>query len=232
MQEDIEVKEIDEEKDPDFCFKLVMLGNSGVGKTSLVKYEINNTFINDNESTVIFDHYFKNFCISEKTVRLQIWDLCGQDTYYSSIKNFYRSSTCIIIVFSLDNLDSFNLVNRWIEDIKHNHNTDQYILVLIGNKSDLVDERIISKEMIQEYCKKNEIENYFETSAKTGENVHEIFQLLVKKLFVRFAIPIIDNNSNESDIKANITDEINKNKNFVFCENKNDCLKNFFCYNQ
>ena len=93
------------------------------------------------------------------------------------------------------------MVNRWIEDIKGNHNTDQYIFVLIRNKLDLVDERIISKEMIQEYCKNNEIENYFEKSAKTGENVHEIFQFLVKKLFIRFELHIIDNNSNESEKK-------------------------------
>ena len=212
MQEDFEIEEINAEKSPDFCFKLVMLGNSGVGKTSLVKYEITNKFNNENESTVIFDHSLKNFSILDKIVRLQIWDLCGQEEYFSSIKNFYRSSTCIIIVFALDNLVSFNLVNRWIEEIKHNHNTGQYILVLIGNKSDLVDERIVSKEIIEEYCKNNEIENYFEASAKTGENVHDFFKNLVKQLFIKFAMPIIDNNSNSngSEKEANIIDNEKK----------------------
>ncbi len=231
MQEEIKITEIDPDKNPDFCFKLVMIGTSGVGKTSLVKYEMNNKFLGKNESTVIFDHSFKNFSIFDKIVRLQIWDLCGQETYYSSIKNFYRSSTCIIIVFSLDNLESFNFVDRWIEDIKGNHSTDEYVLVLIGNKSDLVEERIVSKEIIENYCKDNEIENYFETSAKTGDNIHEIFKTLVKKLFIKFAMPIIDNQSNENEKEVNINNN-ELNKNILFCNNKSDCLKACFCHNQ
>ena len=135
--QDIEIRELNQEVNPEFAFKVVILGDSDVGKTSLIKYEINNTFMNENDSTIIFEHSFKNFFIMGKNVRLQIWDTCGKEMYRSSVQNFYRSALCIFVVFSLESLESFNQVNQWIEEIKEN-NSEDYILVLVGNKSDLL----------------------------------------------------------------------------------------------
>ena len=228
MKDNIEILDTDQNIDPEYCFKLVMLGDSGVGKTSLVKYEINNQFINNTDSTIIFEHSFKNFNILEKIVRLQIWDTCGQEIYHSSMKNFYRSALCIVVVFSLESLDSFYNVNKWIEEIRNN-NTEESILVLIGNKSDLTQPRAIPKELIDDYCNKCGIENYFEASAKTGENVHEIFKTLVKQLFIKYAMPIIDNNKTKNEEKE-IPSPFGKN--FFKSSSKNCCYKNCFCYNQ
>ena len=227
MEDRLNITDIDQELNPDFCFKLVMLGDSGVGKTSLVKYEIKNSFICNRDSTIIFEHSFKNFSVLEKTVRLQIWDTCGQEVYHSSMKNFYRSALCIIVVFSLESLDSFYKVNNWIQEIQEN-NTEDSILVLIGNKSDLTQPRIIPKELIEDYCKKNGIGNYFEASAKTGENVHELFKNLVKQLFIKYAMPIINDNENRNEEK-DIVSPFRKN---LFNENTANCFRNCFCYNQ
>ena len=227
MKDDFEIEDIDQEKNPDFSFKIVMLGDSGVGKTSLVKYEITNSFIQNRDSTIIFEHSFKNFNILGKTVRLQIWDICGQEVYHSSMKNFYRSALCIIVVFSLESLDSFYKVNNWIEEIQNNNSEDS-IIVLIGNKSDLTLPRIVPKELVEDYCKKNGIEYYFEASAKTGENVHEIFKNIVKNLFIRFAMPIINDNVSQNEEKE-IVSPFRKN---FFNDNKGVCFRNCFCYNQ
>lgn len=228
MKEDsLEVNYIEQDINPEFCFKLVMLGDSGVGKTSLVKYEITNSFIQNRDSTIIFEHSFKNFNILGKTVRLQIWDICGQEVYHSSMKNFYRSALCIIVVFSLESLDSFYKVNNWIEEIQNNNSEDS-IIVLIGNKSDLTLPRIVPKELVEDYCKKNGIEYYFEASAKTGENVHEIFKNIVKNLFIRFAMPIINDNVSQNEEKE-IVSPFRKN---FFNDNKGVCFRNCFCYNQ
>ena len=230
MQDNIEVNDTESEKEPDFCFKLVMLGNSGVGKTSLIKYEIKNTFINNSDSTIVFEHSFKNYNIFDKTVRLQIWDTCGEEIYYSSLKNFYRSALCVIIVFSLDDKDSFNSLKKWIEDIKNNHNSEEYYLILIGNKKD-ESNNLISKETIDEFCQNNEIENYFEANAKTGENVHDIFKYLVRKLFIKYAMPILgDNNDNKRETINN--NHSAKKKQTIFIENPENCCKTCFCYNQ
>jgi small GTP-binding protein len=227
MTDDIEIIDIEQDKNPDFSFKIVMLGDSGVGKTSLVKYEITNSFIQNRDSTIIFEHSFKNFNILGKTVRLQIWDICGQEVYHSSMKNFYRSALCIIVVFSLESLDSFYKVNNWIEEIQNNNSEDS-IIVLIGNKSDLTLPRIVPKELVEDYCKKNGIEYYFEASAKTGENVHEIFKNIVKNLFIRFAMPIINDNVSQNEEKE-IVSPFRKN---FFNDNKGVCFRNCFCYNQ
>jgi len=224
--QDLEIRDLNQEINPEFAFKVVILGDSGVGKTSLVKYEIQNSFINNNnDSTIIFEHSFKNYSIMGKNVRLQIWDTCGKEMYRSSVQNFYRSALCIFVVFSLDSLDSFNRVNQWIDEIKEN-NSEEYILVLVGNKSDLTRPRKIEKEVIENYCKRNEIENYFEASAKSGENVHEIFKIVVKQLFIKFALPIINDNM---EIK-NRERELPFNKKF-FNENTLGCYKGC-CYNQ
>jgi len=223
-----EVSDINPEINPEFCFKLVMLGDSGVGKTSLVKQEINNTFIPERDSTIIFEHSFKNFMIHEKTIRLQIWDTCGKEVYHSSMKNFYRSALCIVVVFSLEDSDSFYKVNKWIEEIQEN-NSDDSILVLIGNKSDLTQPRIVPKETIEDYCRKNKIDNYFEASAKTGENVHELFKTLVRQLFIKFANPIIQGNNKTKCEEKDIVSSFRKN---LFSENAANCCKSCFCYNQ
>jgi small GTP-binding protein len=228
MKDDLNILDAAQDIDPEYCFKLVILGDSGVGKTSLVKYEINNSFINSNNSSKIFEHSFKNFSISEKIVRLQIWDTCGQEIYHSSIKNFYKSALCIIVVFSLDSLDSFYNVNEWIKEIKENNSEDS-IIVLIGNKSDLSKPRIIPKVLIEDYCKKNEIENYFETSAKTGENVHEIFKNLLKQLFIKFAMPIINNNNENKNEEKETPFPFSKN---IFKEKAWNLCKFCYCYNQ
>ena len=223
--QDFDIKELNQEINPEFAFKVVMLGDSGVGKTSLVKYEIQNSFINNRDSTIIFEHSFKNFSVMDKNVRLQIWDTCGKEIYHSSVQNFYRSALCIFVVFSLESSESFFKVNKWIEEIKENNNED-FILVLVGNKLDITPEKPIAKEVIEEYCKNNNIENYFEVSAKSGQNVHEMFKSLVKQLFIKFALPIINDNQ---EIK-NEKDSFPFNKKF-FNQNHLGCYKNC-CYNQ
>ena len=218
MQE-LEIKELNQEINPEFAFKVVMLGDSGVGKTSLVKYEIKNSFISNRDSTIIFEHSFKNFSVMGKNVRMQIWDTCGKEIYRSSVQNFYKSALCIFVVFSLESPDSFYKVNQWIDEIN-----EDYILVLVGNKLDITPQRQIAKEIIEEYCKNNGIENYFEVSAKSGENVHEMFKYIVKQLFIKFALPIINDNH---EIKNDKDSPFNKK---FFNENHLSCYKNC-CYN-
>ena len=223
--QDLEIRELNQEVNPEFTFKEVILGDSGVGKTSLVKYEIKNSFVKSNDSTIIFEHSFKNFSVMGKNVRLQIWDTCGKEMYRSSVQNFYRSALCIFVVFSLETLDSLDKVNQWIEEIKENNNEDS-ILVLVGNKSDLTPKRRIEREEIEQYCKNNGIEDYFETSAKSGENVHEVFKTVVNKLFIKFALPIINDNQ---EIRNGEKESLFSKK--FFNQNTLGCYKSC-CYNQ
>ena len=201
MEKTYEIIELDKSVNPEYCFKAVVSGNSNVGKTSIVRYEIHNQFEQDNKSTLVFDHFSKNYKICDKIIRIQIWDTCGNETYEEIMKNFYRSALCIFVVFALDDENSFLNLNKWIYDIKKINENESPIIVLIGNKKDLESERKITKEEIEKYCRKNEIDTYFETSAKTGESIHELFKEVIKKLYIKFIEPI------SSDIYSNKTYE-------------------------
>ena len=190
MEKSYEIKELPRNINPEYCFKAVVSGNSGVGKTSIVRYEVHNQFEQDNTATLVFEHYSKNFKICEKIIRIQIWDTCGNETYEEIMKNFYRSALCIFVVFSLDDENSFLNLDKWITDIKNINENESPIIVLIGNKKDIESERQITKEEIEKYCKKKEIDTYFETSAKTGEGIHELFKEVIRKLYIKFIEPI------------------------------------------
>ena len=125
----------------------------------------------------------------------------------------------------METLDSLDKVNQWIEEIKENNNEDS-ILVLVGNKSDLTPKRRIEREEIEQYCKNNGIEDYFETSAKSGENVHEVFKMVVNKLFIKFALPIINDNQ---EIRNGEKESFFSKK--FFNQNTLGCYKSC-CYNQ
>ncbi len=190
MEKSYEIKELPRNINPEYCFKAVVSGNSGVGKTSIVRYEVHNQFEQDNTATLVFEHFSKNYKICEKIIRIQIWDTCGNETYEEIMKNFYRSALCIFVVFSLDDENSFLNLDKWITDIKNINENESPIIVLIGNKKDIESERQITKEEIEKYCKKKEIDTYFETSAKTGEGIHELFKEVIRKLYIKFIEPI------------------------------------------
>ena len=174
VSEIIKMTEAEEPKDM-LTFKIIIIGNSGVGKTSITTSAVKNVFINDYKSTIgmeIFSLYLK---VNDKPIKLQIWDTCGQEIYRSLIKNFYRNSSLAIIVYSIDKKNSFKDINLWIKEIRVNSSPDIKI-VLIGNKSDLDKDRQVSYEEGKKYLDDDEVLIFFETSAKTGENIKKLFQ--------------------------------------------------------
>jgi small GTP-binding protein len=212
MEKTYEVLDLDKHVNPEYCFKAVFSGNSGVGKTSIVRYEIQNEFEPDNQATLVFEHFSKNYEILNKTIRIQIWDTCGNETYEEIMKNFYRSALCIFVVFSLDDEYSFLNLNKWIYDIKKTKENESPIIVLIGNKKDKESERQISKQEIEKYCKNNDIDTYYETSAKTGESIHELFKDVIRKLYFKFIEPIT-----QDDFSAKTFDSTSQNSEINPC---------------
>ena len=174
VSEIIKMTEAEEPKDM-LTFKIIIIGNSGVGKTSITTSAVKNVFINDYKSTIgmeIFSLYLK---VNDKPIKLQIWDTCGQEIYRSLIQNFYRNSSLAIIVYSIDKKNSFKDINLWIKEIRVNSSPDIKI-VLIGNKSDLDKDRQVSYEEGKKYLDDDEVLKFFETSAKTGENIKKLFE--------------------------------------------------------
>ena len=159
----------------DLCFKLIIVGDSGVGKSCLSIKAIKNYFEELYAPTVGFEFLSFSIKINEQTVKLQIWDTCGQEAYRSLINSFYRNSSLAILVYSIDNIKTFENLEIWLNDIKTQSNPDIKI-ILIGNKVDLEDKREVSKENGEKFCSDHNLSCFMETSAKTGFNAQNLFK--------------------------------------------------------
>ena len=166
----------------DLSFKVIVIGDSFVGKSSLANKAIKNKFDTTYSTTVGFDYFSFFLKINDKILKLQIWDTCGQENYQSLISNFYRNSSLALMVYAINNRSSFEHIDNWLKEIKVNSNPDAKIF-LIGNKKDLEEERFVSYEEAEKYAEDFEFSKFFESSAKNGTNAQEIFIESAKILY-------------------------------------------------
>ena len=130
----------------DLSFKIIVIGDPGVGKSCLTLKAIKNYFTDGHNATVGFDFFTYCVKLNGTVVKLQIWDTCGQEIYKSLVFNFFRNSSLALMVYSIDNKDSFNNLNFWLKDIKTQSSPDVKIF-LRGNKSDLEQNREVTQQM-------------------------------------------------------------------------------------
>jgi small GTP-binding protein len=169
----------------DLSFKLILVGDSGVGKSCLSIKASRNYFEDFYSPTVGFEFLTFNVKVQDKAVKLQIWDTCGQEVYRSLISSFYRSASLAIIVYSIDNENSFNNIEKWLNDIKSQSSPDVKIF-LIANKVDLADKRKVTREAGQNFANAHNVSFFTETSAKTGLNVQNVFIEAAKVLYTQY----------------------------------------------
>ena len=167
----------------DLSFKIIIVGDSGVGKSCLSIKATRNYFEDFYSPTVGFEFLTFNVKVDEKIVKLQIWDTCGQEVYRSLISSFYRSASLAIIVYSIDNEESFNNIEKWLNDVKSQSNPNVKIF-LIGNKADLEDKRKVARIEGEKFYNDHKLNYFIETSAKTGFNVQNVFIKAAKELYL------------------------------------------------
>ena len=167
----------------DLSFKIIVVGDSGVGKSCLTMKGTKNHFEDCYSPTVGFEFFTFNIRINDKNIKLQIWDTCGQEAYRSLITSFYRNASLAILVYSIDNQNSYNNIEAWLNEIKSqsNHDTKTF---LIGNKLDLENQRRIPKDIAQHFCKDHGFNYFEETSARTGVNAQKVFINAAKELYL------------------------------------------------
>jgi len=166
----------------DLSFKIIVIGDSGVGKSSLTTKATKDYFENYYSPTVGFEFYTFNIRINDKNIRLQIWDTCGQEVYRSLINGFYRSASLAILVYSIENQKSFNSLESWLNEIRTKGNPNVK-LFLIGNKIDLKEKRKVSEEQAKKFQIDYGFDLFLETSAKTGYNTQKIFIEAARTLY-------------------------------------------------
>ena len=159
----------------DFKYKILLVGDSGVGKSCLLDCFKGDTFINEKKPTIGIDFKFKNIQVKDKTIKLVIWEPTGQERYADSplSRRLYSDAMGIILAYDITNANSFDNAIKWLQRIKNYANEDVE-KIIIGNKCDMEDKRMVAKDRGIEIAEENGI-SFMETSAKTNVNVEKVF---------------------------------------------------------
>ena len=161
-------------------FKLVLLGDSAVGKSSLVLRFVRGQFFEYQESTIGAAFLTQTVPVNDTTVKFEIWDTAGQERYHSLAPMYYRGAAAAIVVYDITNRDSFNRAKAWVKELQRQGNPN-IVIALAGNKADLTPKRKVEPDEAQSYADENGI-FFMETSAKTAANVNELFVAIARKL--------------------------------------------------
>mmetsp|Transcript_6486 Transcript_6486/g.27304 ORF Transcript_6486/g.27304 Transcript_6486/m.27304 type:complete len:203 (-) Transcript_6486:135-743(-) len=164
----------------DYLFKLLLIGDSGVGKSCLLLRFADDTYTESYISTIGVDFKIRTIELEGKTIKLQIWDTAGQERFRTITSSYYRGAHGIIVVFDVTDLESFNNVKQWLHEI------DRYACqnvkkLLVGNKCDLASKRAVPTEQAKEFADSLGIQ-YLETSAKNSTNVEKAFTTMAGQI--------------------------------------------------
>lgn len=166
--------------EPEFVYKLLILGDSSVGKTCFLLRYCDNLYNENHIATIGVDYRVKNIEIENSKIKLQVWDTAGQDRFKSITKSYYKGAHGILLLFDITSRESFHNIRSWVDTIKNNTVIGAPI-ILIANKIDLTDSRVISKEEAEEFANSKDL-IYIESSARLNTNVKESFMMLCKKI--------------------------------------------------
>ena len=190
---DIKIEEITEGnvKD-DFKLKIVVVGDSGVGKTNLIRRFIQDDFQSNSKATVGVEFFSKSFKINDNVFKIEIWDTAGQERYKSITAAYYKGAKGGLVVYDVTSKTSFDNVDNWVSEIKEKASTDMKTM-MIGNKIDLKDERAVSTEEALEKAKLLELP-LMEASALDSTNVKQAFYDLLKEMYkeVKKTIDVVE----------------------------------------
>ena len=165
-------------QDYDYLFKVLLLGDSDVGKSSLILRYTEETFSSKLVNSIGVDFKMKKKEIDGKVIKVQIWDTAGHERFRAITYSYYRGANAIIIVFDLSDKKSFISITEWLKQIEK-HAKENVYKFLVGNKSDLVEERKVSFKEAKDYADEHDLP-YIETSAKEGININELFESSIK----------------------------------------------------
>ena len=170
--------------EPDFLLKIVLIGDSGVGKTNLLSQFVRNQFNPDSKTTIGVEFATKTIQVSEKTVKAQIWDTAGQERYRAVTSAYYKGAIGAMLIYDITSLTSFNGVQKWLKELRENSDNN-IVIMLIGNKTDLHPSRSVTEAEGMKYASKEHL-LFMETSAENSTNIQEAFTTLIATILDQY----------------------------------------------
>lgn len=169
----------------DYLFKLLLIGDSGVGKSCMLLRFADDTYTESYISTIGVDFKIRTIEMDGKTIKLQIWDTAGQERFRTITSSYYRGAHGIIVVYDVTDQDSFDHVKQWLQEVDR-YASDKVNTLLVGNKSDLTSKRMVSYETAKEFADSVGME-FLETSAKNSTNIEKAFMVMAEQIKKRMA---------------------------------------------
>ena len=167
-------------------FRIILVGDTSVGKTNIINKYIKNEFQEDFYATIGVEFSHKQFIVDNHKIKAQIWDTAGQERYKAITRAYYKGAKGAFIVYDITRKDTFDDIDKWRNELVNSCNKEVTIM-LIGNKCDLEDSREISKEQGEEKAKSFGF-SFLETSAYSGENLEKGFEMLIKEIYQKYKI--------------------------------------------
>ena len=180
----------------EMMIKVILIGDSGVGKTNIMSKYLKNQFMEHSKATVGVEFGSKLFNHQGHKIKAQIWDTAGQEKYKAITGAYYKGSKGAFIVYDITRKDTFASIERWVNDLKATSDP-KLTIILIGNKNDLDDKREVSKDQGEEKAKSFGCA-FLETSAFSGDNLDKAFELMVKEIYEKFS----NSSSEEEEFEA------------------------------
>ncbi|ONK75592.1 uncharacterized protein A4U43_C03F18520 [Asparagus officinalis] len=165
----------------DYVFKVVLIGDSAVGKSQILARFARNEFSLDSKATIGVEFQTRTLVISHKSVKAQIWDTAGQERYRAVTSAYYRGAVGALLVYDITKRQSFDHIPRWLEELR-SHADKNIVIMLVGNKSDLEDQRQVSLDDAKEFAQKEGL-FFLETSALESTNVEPAFMTVLTEIF-------------------------------------------------
>ena len=187
-------------------FQIILIGNSKVGKTSIIQKCLFNTFSDIYHKSKSINLFWTTYEINSEIYCLQLWDVSGDEKNVNSVTGkFYKNCNCAFLIYSINNFESFTSIEKWLTDLRRYAN-DNILTVLIGNKIDIKTERLISYENGKKFKEDNKIDYFIETSAKEGENIENIIKYTIITLFcqIQYSTKIYEKLDESIDRKSNV----------------------------
>ena len=174
-----------ESEDPDFLLKIVLIGESGVGKTNLLSRFVRDQFNPDSKTTIGVEFATKTMKILDKKVKAQIWDTAGQERYRAITSAYYRGAVGALLVYDITASLTFSSLDRWLKELRDNADRN-IVVMLVGNKNDMIELRAVSPEDGMNFSKDKDL-LFIETSAKDSVNVQEAFLNLITAIVTQYS---------------------------------------------